>query len=94
MCLGILNEFPTFVSMRLREIYHTGDPNCPSVFLIEYLSEKALFNKFQSIRSHLRSRKIIRVEPSQIIIPWEACVDEMPEGTRFVSEDEVIYLPE
>ena len=94
MCLGILNEFPTFVSMRLREIYHTGDPNCPSVFLIEYLSEKALFNKFQSIRQHLRSRKIVRVEPSQILIPWEACVEEMPEGTHFVSEDEIIYLPD
>ena len=31
MCLGILSEFPTFVSMKLRDIYHTGDPTCPSV---------------------------------------------------------------
>lgn len=93
MCLGILSEFPTFVSMKLRDIYHTGDPTCPSVFLIEYLSEKALFNKFQSIRTFLRTRKLIKVEPSQIIIPWEACVDEMPEGTRFCSEDDKVFLP-
>jgi len=93
MCLGILAEFPTFVSMKLREIYHNGDPTCPSVFLIEYLSEKALFNKFQSLRSFLRSRKMVKVEPSQILIPWESCVDEMPEGTKFCSEDDKIYLP-
>lgn len=94
MCLGILAEFPTFVSMKLRDIYHSGDPNCPSVFLIEYLSEKALFNKFQSIRTYLKSRKLLRVEPSQILIPWESCVDEMPEGTKFCSEDERVDLPE
>lgn len=94
MCLGILSEFPTFVSMKLRDIYHNGDPNCPSVFLIEYLSEKALFNKFQSLRTYLRSRKLIKVEPSQILIPWESCVDEMPEGTKFCSEDEIVELPE
>ena len=93
MCLGILSDFPTFVSMKLREIYHNGDPTCPSVFLIEYMSEKALFNKFQSLREFLRSRKMVKVEPSQILIPWESCVDEMPEGTRFCSEDDVIYLP-
>lgn len=94
MCLGILAEFPTFVSMKLRDIYHTGDQNCPSVFLIEYLSEKALFNKFQSLRQFLKSRKVIRVEPSQILIPWESCVDEMPEGTKFCSEDERVDLPD
>lgn len=94
LCLGILSEFPTFVSMKLRDIYHNGDPNCPSVFLIEYLSEKALFNKFQSLRTYLRSRKLIRVEPSQILIPWESCVDEMPEGTKFCSEDEIVELPD
>ena len=93
MCLGILAEFPTFVSMKLREIYHNGDPTCPSVFLIEYLSEKALFNKFQSLRTFLRSRKMVKVEPSQILIPWESCVDEMPEGTKFCSEDDRIILP-
>ena len=94
MCLGIMADFPTFVSMKLRETYHSGDPTCPSVFLIEYMSEKALFNKFQSLRQYLRTRKLVKVQPSQILIPWESCVDEMPEGTRFCSEDERILLPE
>jgi hypothetical protein len=94
MCLGIQSEFPTVVAMQLRDIYHTGDPNCPSVFLIEYASEKALFNKFQALKIYLRRLKMVKIDPSQILYPWESCVDEMPEGTKFCSEDERIYLPE
>jgi len=46
MCIGVQSNFPTFVSLFLREKYHRGDGNIPSIFLIEYASDKAFFNKF------------------------------------------------
>ena len=49
LCLGIKNGFPTFISMELRKLYHTGDEKLPAVFLIEYASEKAFFNKFETM---------------------------------------------
>ncbi len=46
ICLGIQSGFPTSVSMALRELYHSGDSAIPALYLIEYASEKAFFNKF------------------------------------------------
>ena len=34
ICLGIKSGFPTSISMQLRKLYHTGDENIPSVYLI------------------------------------------------------------
>jgi len=31
ICLGILKNFPTFLSMNLREFYHNGDNSIPAV---------------------------------------------------------------
>lgn len=50
ICLGIQSGFPTFISMRLRELFHNGDDNVPALYLIEYVSEKAFFNKFEGMR--------------------------------------------
>ncbi len=38
LCLGIGKEFPTFISMRLREKYHSGDEQIPAIFMIEFVS--------------------------------------------------------
>lgn len=46
MCVGVKSGFPTFLSLSLREKYHRGDSTIPSIFLIEYTSDKAFFNKF------------------------------------------------
>lgn len=46
LCLGIQSGFPTKMAMDIRELYHTGDEKIPALYLIEYASEKAFFNKF------------------------------------------------
>ena len=46
ICLGVESGFPTFLSMNLRKLYHNGDEAIPPLYLIEYASEKAFFNKF------------------------------------------------
>lgn len=35
ICIAVGAGFPTFVAMGLREIYHSGEPNIPAVFLID-----------------------------------------------------------
>ena len=69
--LGVLSEFPTFISMNLRNKYHSNpDEAVPSIFLIEYSSEKAWFNKFQQMKNYLRVKLIIPIEPPQVFFPW------------------------
>jgi hypothetical protein len=36
--------------MQLRQLYHKGDNNIPALYLIEYVSEKAFFNKFEGMK--------------------------------------------
>ena len=92
MCLGVQSGFPTFISMFLRELYHRGDATCPSIFLIEYSSDKAFFNKFQSIRPFIKVKEDIKVEPEQFLFPWEAVSGSIPEGRWIMSEDKEIKL--
>lgn len=92
MCLGVQSGFPTFISMYLRELYHRGDATCPSIFLIEYSSDKAFFNKFQSIRPFIATKQEIKVEPEQFLFPWEAVAPTVPEGRWIMSEDKKISL--
>lgn len=49
LCLGIKSGFPTSIAMQLRKLYHTGDEKLPAVYLIEYVSDKAFFNKFETM---------------------------------------------
>ena len=92
MCLGVQSGFPTFISMHLRELYHNGDASCPSIFLIEYSSDKAFFNKFQSIRPFIKTKEEIKVDPEQFLFPWEAVSPSIPEGRWIMSEDIKITL--
>jgi hypothetical protein len=92
MCLGVQSGFPTFISMYLREIYHTGDATCPSIFLVEFSSDKAFFNKFQSIRPFIKTKEEIKVDPEQFLFPWEAVAPTIPEGRWIMSEDSKITL--
>ncbi|CAK58995.1 unnamed protein product (macronuclear) [Paramecium tetraurelia] len=36
--------------MNLRQLYHRGDPQIPALYLIEYSSELAFFNKFETMK--------------------------------------------
>jgi len=38
--------------MKLRSLYHNGTENIPALFLIEYMSEKALMNKFETMKKY------------------------------------------
>jgi|JI91814BRNA_FD_contig_21_2260186_length_537_multi_2_in_0_out_0_1 hypothetical protein len=49
LCLGIQSGFPTKMAMEIRKLYHTGDEKIPAIYLIEYASEKAFFNKFETM---------------------------------------------
>jgi len=63
LCLGIQSSFPTFLSMRIREKYHSGDATIPAIFLIEYCSEKAFLNKFESMKPYFSSASQLSVFP-------------------------------
>ena len=92
LCLGVLSGFPTNISMKLRGMYHTGDDAIPSIFLIEYASDKAFFNKFQSIREFLKPKAPIAIEPPQLFFPWEGLNDIAKEGQWILSKDKQIKL--
>jgi len=92
MCLGVQSGFPTFLSLNLREKYHRGDPTIPSIFLIEYASDKAFFNKFQSIKPYFKAKEEIRIEPHQKLFPWEDFVKTVAEEQWIMSRDKSITL--
>lgn len=71
ICLGIEKNFPTFISMKLRELYHTGDQNIPALYLIEYTSEKAFFNKFESMKQYFEGVRKRDVVPEVRLFPWD-----------------------
>lgn len=95
LCLGVLSGFPTFISMKLRGKYHTGDDAIPSIFLIEYASDKAFFNKFQAIKEFLKPKTPVPIEPAQLFFPWEGLNDVAKEGQWiFSKEKQIKLLPE
>lgn len=57
--------------MRLRQLYHTGDDNVPALYLIEYMSEKALFNKFEGMKNYFYSSGLVNVDPPVNIYPYD-----------------------
>jgi hypothetical protein len=54
LCLGVESQFPLFMSMYLREVYHNTQGTIPALFLIEYGSDKAFFNKFEQLKQHFK----------------------------------------
>jgi hypothetical protein len=95
LCLGVLSGFPTFISMKLRAKYHTGDEAIPSIFLIEYASDKAFFNKFQSIREHMKTAEPMPIDPPQLFFPWQGLMEIAKEGQWIFSKDkQITLLPE
>lgn len=93
ICLGIQSGFPYFLSMRLRALYHRGDETIPALYLIEYVSEKAFFNKFEGIKNYFYSSGAVKLDPPVNYYPWdEAVLDSAYEGSWVIlkSDDVVI----
>ena len=84
LCLGIQSGFPTKISMNIRELYHTGDEKIPALYLIEYASEKAFFNKFQTMSNCFKAAntvKILNTKANLKEYPWQfEVVPELKEG--------------
>lgn len=92
MCLGIQSGFPTFLSMKLRQIYHTGDGSIPALYLIEYASEKAFFNKFESMKPYFTQCSLLDVTPAVRVYPWDLPKEEVYEGSWVLSDKEFIIV--
>lgn len=92
ICLGVGSEFPTFLSMRLREKYHTGDATLPAIFLIEYPSEKAFLNKFESIQPYLEFNHKRNIEPPVLLLPWREYYNFVHENAWILTDSNKIKI--
>lgn len=94
ICLGIQSGFPTFLSMKLRETYHTGDSTIPAIFLIEYVSDKAFLNKFESMKPYFVSAASVNVHPPVIRYPWAEPQDSVFERVWVLTDASMIEVGE
>lgn len=92
ICLGIQSGFPTSISMTLRELYHTGDSAIPALYLIEYASEKAFFNKFETMKNCFSTSLELEVKPLVKEFPWSAASSNFFEGTWVLLDNKVSEL--
>lgn len=88
ICLGIQSQFPTFISMNLREFYHNGLPSIPALYLIEYYTPAALVNKFETMRDFFQHKKLLKVSPSVSVFPWTSPASQVYEGTWILCHSE------
>jgi hypothetical protein len=92
VCLGVGAGFPTFISMKLRELYHNGQGDLPAIFLIEYPSEKAFFNKFESMRQYFAHNSQVKVHPAVCVFPWQEYTDKVYENTWVLTDHKEIEV--
>ena len=92
LCMGIQSQFPTFLSMYLRELYHNTQSTIPALYLIEYFSEAAVFNKFETMKEHFLMKKRIKVAPPTREFPWNSPVDDIYEGTMILTDESMLLV--
>jgi len=92
LCLGIGSGFPTFLSMELREKYHTGDATIPAIFLIEYIGEKAFLNKFESMKPYFTYNAKLSIFPAVIQYPWEEPKETVFENIWVLTEGSMLEV--
>ncbi|CAD8049840.1 unnamed protein product [Paramecium sonneborni] len=81
ICLGVEKGFPTNLSMNLRELYHKGDPQIPAIYLIEYSSEQAFFNKFETMKQYFYPARVLKLNQFVNLYPYdEQITKEVFEG--------------
>lgn len=78
--------------MNLRKLYHNGDEGIPPLYLIEYASEKAFFNKFQTILPFLKGGNLLDVIPPCRVYPWEDPKSELYEGSWVITEENYVCI--
>lgn len=62
--------------MKLRELYHVGDPQIPAVYLIEYASEQAFFNKFETMKPYFQSLKTLHLSDFVNLFPYDETISK------------------
>lgn len=92
ICLGIGKEFPTFVAMRLRKLYHAGDDSIPAIFLIEYVSAQAFTNKFESLKPFFECNKPRIVKPKVCLFPWRENTENVYENSWVISDSKQLAI--
>ena len=92
ICLGIQSQFPTFISMQLRKLYHNGLPSIPALYLIEYCSDVALFNKFETMKAHFTHKKLLSIKPPVIAFPWLPPQSQVYERTWILTEEKKLLI--
>lgn len=92
ICLGIGKDFPTFVAMKLRKLYHGGEDSVPAIFLIEYVSEQAFTNKFESLKPYFECNKPRKVNPKVCLFPWRENTENVFENSWVISDSKKILL--
>lgn len=92
MCVGVGSGFPTRVSMYLRERYHRGNDAVPSIFCIEYISEKAFKNKLDGVLEFCQVRNFVELDSGVLAVPWEGERKFAVEKTWVVTRSPVLRM--
>lgn len=93
ICLGIEKGFPTFISMSLRQLYHKGDDTIPALYLIEFASDKAFFNKFEGMKKYFYSAGAVALDPPVCVYVWdESVVDSAYEGAWVIAKSDKLQV--
>lgn len=92
MCVGVGSGFPTRVSMYLRERYHRGNEAVPSIFCIEYISEKAFKNKLDGVLDFCQVRNLVELDFGVLAVPWEGERKLAVEKTWVITRSRVLRM--
>ena len=92
LTLGIGEQFPTFIAMKLRELYHHGDETIPAVFLIEYATEKAFTIKFELLKKYMKFHLDRKITPPVCVFPWREYSETVYEDAWILTADDEVAI--
>ena len=92
LCLGVGKSFPTYISMTLREKYHTGDASLPAIFLIEYITEEAFRLKFESMQPFYSFNQERKISPAVTIFPWLEKQEKVYENSWILTDQPKVTI--
>lgn len=94
LSMAVGKGFPTFIAMRLREMYHNGDQNLPPVFLIETPNTQTILEQFQLLNPYLIHRSRYKVKPPVKQFPWSEPSEIVQESQWVLTTDKVLLIEE
>ncbi|KRX02821.1 hypothetical protein PPERSA_04024 [Pseudocohnilembus persalinus] len=87
--VGVGSGFPTFLAMELRSIYHNGEENIPSVYLIDKCNDENCWHEnFSMIQQHMDHKSEIKLIQQIQSFPWSDKKNETFENIWVLSESE------